>query len=97
MQDYDGNEKGYDWLVDGDVWARYIGADNGAPDRWLVTDAGRLYAAILMVTEIPGGEGESVLVNGELLDLSDAYPAVLGILDAAKDAGGEEIYLPLEG
>lgn len=88
----------YDWLIGEDVYAKQVAADVLPADerRALVWSAGYQYAAILTFGPTsPDGE-MAVLANGELVDFGDDFPAVLGILDAAFEAGGEEVYLPTE-
>lgn len=102
MQDYDGTEKGYDWVVAEMVNGLYatplVPRGDAEGDRILVRDAGARYAAVLTLTEIPGDEPGSltVLVNGELLDFGDDLPVILGLFDEVYESalGGEEIFLP---
>lgn len=94
----------YGWLVDEDVYAKMVLSDV-LPDqetRALVWSAGHQYAAILSHGPTSPDDEMVLLVNGEIVDFGDDYPAVLGILDAASEgvpadgAGGEaaEVYVP---
>lgn len=79
----------FSWLYQEALLVSPIGEPGDDARRYVVTDAGKLYACVL--SAIDG----TVLVNGTAYDFGDELPVVLGLLDEVADnPDGDEIFIP---